>query len=465
MLEVYIMNPFFVFILIIFTSLNPALAAAGIMIEPLETRMRLGGCIPSTEADWKATCGGMVDPTKHPFSLSAGSVHRRLSPEEKAAVTATESKSILSMTPAKNQGSIGSCTAFAIAACLECLVPGLTVSEAELFLRAKILGRAERGNGGSALHNYVALLREGVVREEDFISYDKFNKYVCRREYLACLGEVSSSEVLAVSDDFKTSLTDIVRASQDSKTDGFKPVWRVKSFPIRHRGMVECEVREGYWKDKMFNCFPLKTHHTDRSISPEDVIDYFKHILQTVPIAASVATFSSDGYYYEDAAGVQISVEDVWGDTEESNRLLKERGCMIDTPKGTPRLFKFDEILENKKEIARATSVGSAPPLKKDNGWHAICLCGYDNKRQAFRIKNSWKFWNPTTGQSDKPWADDGFAWLSYDYVKRYISTAMVILIDPKDTYIEPAIASSMDDVKARSSFESMLTAYKSSRR
>lgn len=37
-------------------------------------------------------------------------------------------------------------------------------------------------------------------------------------------------------------------------------------------------------------------------------------------------------------------------------------------------------------------------------GGHAITVCGYDEKRQAFRIANSWE-----------GWGQDGFAWLPYE--------------------------------------------------
>lgn len=38
-------------------------------------------------------------------------------------------------------------------------------------------------------------------------------------------------------------------------------------------------------------------------------------------------------------------------------------------------------------------------------GGHAVCLVGYDDQRQAFRLLNSW----------GSGWADGGYAWVSYD--------------------------------------------------
>lgn len=41
-------------------------------------------------------------------------------------------------------------------------------------------------------------------------------------------------------------------------------------------------------------------------------------------------------------------------------------------------------------------------------GYHALCIVGYDDSKQAFKIINSWG-----TG-----WGIDGFGWISYDVVK-----------------------------------------------
>jgi hypothetical protein len=51
------------------------------------------------------------------------------------------------------------------------------------------------------------------------------------------------------------------------------------------------------------------------------------------------------------------------------------------------------------------TPASDAKPLDG----HAICVVGYDDKRHAFRVVNSW-------GQD---WGDNGFLWISEDYVKR----------------------------------------------
>jgi hypothetical protein len=57
------------------------------------------------------------------------------------------------------------------------------------------------------------------------------------------------------------------------------------------------------------------------------------------------------------------------------------------------------------------------PPDDKNAGWHFMTVVGYDERRQAFRLINSW----------GKGWGDHGFAWISYDLLHSRISGAYVL--------------------------------------
>ena len=52
-------------------------------------------------------------------------------------------------------------------------------------------------------------------------------------------------------------------------------------------------------------------------------------------------------------------------------------------------------------------------------GWHAMVIAGYDDRRQAFRLVNSW-------GQR---WGDRGYLWLSYDLLPKRIRQAGILKV------------------------------------
>ncbi len=67
-----------------------------------------------------------------------------------------------------------------------------------------------------------------------------------------------------------------------------------------------------------------------------------------------------------------------------------------------------------------------------DHGIHAICLVGYDDSEQAFKFINSW-------GDN---WCQDGFGWISYDFINSDIINAAgachgyVMVFPENDNYI-----------------------------
>jgi len=61
------------------------------------------------------------------------------------------------------------------------------------------------------------------------------------------------------------------------------------------------------------------------------------------------------------------------------------------------------------------------PRDDKKAGWHAMTLVGYDERRQAFRLINSW----------GRGWGDHGYAWISYDLLQTHIRGAYTLDIGP----------------------------------
>ncbi len=63
------------------------------------------------------------------------------------------------------------------------------------------------------------------------------------------------------------------------------------------------------------------------------------------------------------------------------------------------------------------TKTGVVPmPAKGEYslGGHAICPVGYDDKKQLIKFKNSWSV----------NWGQNGYGWLPYDYIQRYMMDA-----------------------------------------
>jgi Papain family cysteine protease len=67
-----------------------------------------------------------------------------------------------------------------------------------------------------------------------------------------------------------------------------------------------------------------------------------------------------------------------------------------------------------------ATFTEPVPPPNDDQGTHAMTIVGYDDRRQAFRLINSWS----------KNWGDRGYAWFSYDLLQSRVGAAYVLEIE-----------------------------------
>lgn len=55
-----------------------------------------------------------------------------------------------------------------------------------------------------------------------------------------------------------------------------------------------------------------------------------------------------------------------------------------------------------------------SPP--KEDGWHAVAICGWNGSKRRFTFKNSW----------GRDWGDAGYGTIPYGYVRRYSDTALI---------------------------------------
>ena len=90
--------------------------------------------------------------------------------------------------------------------------------------------------------------------------------------------------------------------------------------------------------------------------------------------------------------------------------------------RGNPVIIRFHTSTAFQKIRSAETLTEPAPPPDDKNvGWHFVTLVGYDDKRQAFRLMNSWG-----TG-----WGDHGFAWIGYDLLRTRITHAYALDVGP----------------------------------
>lgn len=105
--------------------------------------------------------------------------------------------------------------------------------------------------------------------------------------------------------------------------------------------------------------------------------------------------------------------------------LLRHRAFNIDLVRqriaaGHPVLvgMKVDKAFTELKP--GATYAGRGPLTEHDEktlGGHAMVIVGYDDRRRAFRLINSW----------DQTWGDGGFAWVSYEAAANQITDSFVM--------------------------------------
>ncbi len=90
--------------------------------------------------------------------------------------------------------------------------------------------------------------------------------------------------------------------------------------------------------------------------------------------------------------------------------------------RSTPVIISFYASTAFQKFRGAGTFTESAMPRDdKKAGWHAITLVGYDERRQAFRLINSWS----------PRWGDHGYAWISYDLLRTHIRGAYTLDVGP----------------------------------
>lgn len=302
------------------------------------------------------------------------------------------------MSEVKDQGSDhGFCTAYAVGAVVEAIT-GIKVSEAELMLRLKTKGGDDRTCDGSHLYLYPQIIREGVVLELNFPTTEDFKQYINIRKKMISDGQYDQSDLFGRNPDYKATIDEFIdwckRSSRPIPTD-LKPNWESEIYsPIAEtnvlfRGFKFYSAAISGNTKQIINTRQVvcsNSYYCVKFIMKQVAVFEPNHpsgdplhslkfkLLERAPIAISIKTFAK---YKLDADGRRV-VEKTWlGTLPKLDNIYK-----IDVPPSEYELY----------------------------GRHAVCLCGYDDAKGAFRFKNSW----------GPGWGDKGYAWLSYDYVKHH---------------------------------------------
>jgi hypothetical protein len=76
----------------------------------------------------------------------------------------------------------------------------------------------------------------------------------------------------------------------------------------------------------------------------------------------------------------------------------------------------------------RGPGVFDRAAIDHETGWHSMAVVGYDERKQAFRLINSW----------GKGWGDNGYAWVGYETLKARIREAYILQVSRPATPPRP---------------------------
>jgi hypothetical protein len=112
----------------------------------------------------------------------------------------------------------------------------------------------------------------------------------------------------------------------------------------------------------------------------------------------------------------------------DSNRIDDVKGQLAQL---NPVMIRFhDSTAFQRLRGASTFTEPGPPPGDKVSGWHLMTLVGYDERRQAFRLINSW----------GRGWGDRGYAWVGYDLLRSRITGAYVLDVErPGQPSVTPA--------------------------
>lgn len=278
---------------------------------------------------------------------------------------------ILAMSPAKNQGPLGTCVSFAVSACAEYFGRnlGLRFSEGEFTTLAELdLPPSSSGNcrPGLFMGEAFKVAKTYGLTEESSLPYGRYLSNVAR------MNGISVDEL-----------------------------GQLKSPVLCQKGMV-LETAYNVTMETMGESLRLHGDKRDIGYTLPGI-----YPLHHVSRGALETTLSLDnGRYLKEEGSIGIPT---FANLDKVKNALA-RGCPV-----AAALPVYTRCWDN---VSRVDSTVSMPGRRSTvRGHHAVVLTGYDENLRAFSFKNSW----------GSDWGYDGFAWLPYEYVRKYATELVAV--------------------------------------
>lgn len=163
-----------------------------------------------------------------------------------------------------------------------------------------------------------------------------------------------------------------------------------------------------------------------RQINNQPVCHSGSSLLATVEVLKHGALSLAQYPYHSDDCEAPPSAEVVRTANDfkvRGMRLLNVK--RLDDVKGAlaqsnPVIIEFHASSSFQQHRGDSVYHDAAPEFTPGDLWHAMTLVGYDEKRQAFRVINSW----------GRGWGDGGYAWIDYDVFSSRVRRAAILETD-----------------------------------
>lgn len=222
--------------------------------------------------------------------------------------------------------------------------------------------------------------------------------------------------------DFKLRLRSPINAPTPVSVDNSK--WC--SLPVDQGGLGSCTAHAAAgiieYNDRRFNVNPEKkrvsrlfTYYATRTLDGSQAEDVGATMRDTIKSLAQHGCIKESRWWYNESKFAVNPSKRIWADaaTDKITSYHRIDDGDIITMKQTlanGHLVAFGMAVFNdmlSEDVAKTGVLKTPSTSDECIGGHAIVLVGYDDSKQAFKVRNSW----------GRKWGQKGYFWMGYDYV------------------------------------------------